>query len=63
MSIHVLGHVLHLPALAGADLRGGDGVGGSGLRLAILAGALVAGAAVAAVTWHLATPWLHRFDA
>jgi hypothetical protein len=63
MSIHVLGHVLHLPALAGADLRGGDGVGGSRLRLAILAGALVAGAAVAAVTWHLATPWLHRFDA
>jgi hypothetical protein len=63
MSLHVLGHVLHLPGLARADLRGGEGVRGSRLRLGLVAASIVVGAIVAVASWHLAAPWVHLFDA
>jgi len=59
MSIHVLAHVLRLPALIGPDMRGGDGVGGSRLRLMALAGSVVAGAVLAVATLPLISPWTH----
>ncbi len=59
MSLHVLAHVLRLPALIGPDLRGGAGVGGSRLRLAGVAGSVVAGAVLAVATVPLISPWTH----
>ncbi|MHB8469535.1 MAG: hypothetical protein ACYDCH_07270 [Gaiellaceae bacterium] len=59
MTIHVLGHLARLPALAGPELRGGAGVGGSRLRLAALGVALGAGAIAAVAAIPLAAPWVH----
>ncbi len=58
MSVHVLAHVLELPALATSDLRG-DGPGGSRLRVGVLAGVVVAGAVLAIATLPLVSPWVH----
>ncbi len=58
MGLHVLAHVLKLPALAGGDL-GRDRVGGARLRLGALAGAIVAGAVLAVATLPLISPWVH----
>ena len=58
MAIHVLAHVLKLPALAAGDVRG-DGVGGSRLRVSLLSGAIVAGAILAIATLPLVSPWVH----
>ena len=59
MTIHVLAHLLRLPALIGPDIRGGEGVGGSRLRLATLAAVVVAGAVLAVATIPLISPWTH----
>ena len=58
MTVHVLAHVLELPALAGGDLRG-DEVGGNRLRVGLLAGVIVAGALLAVATLPLVSPWVH----
>jgi hypothetical protein len=59
MSLHVLGHVLRLPALVRADVRGGEGLRGSRLRLAAVAAALVSGAVLAVAAAPLVAPWRH----
>jgi hypothetical protein len=62
MTVHVLGHVFEVPALAMPDWRSKGGheaaLAGSGLRLALLGTALLAGLALALATYHLAGPWL-----
>ena len=62
MLVHVLGHVLELPALAMPDWRSKGGreaaLAGPGLRLALLGTSLLAGLALALTTYHLAGPWL-----
>ncbi len=62
MIVHVLGHVLELPALTMPDWRSKGGreaaLAGSGLRLALLGTSLLAGLALALTTYHLAGPWL-----
>ena len=59
MSVHVLAHVVKIPGLTGADLRGGEGVPGSRLRLSLVAGAIAAGAIFAVATLPLVSPWAH----
>jgi hypothetical protein len=62
MTIHVLGHVLEVPALAFADLirNRGDGIAlaGAPARTLSLAASVLAGCALALLTLHLAAPWL-----
>jgi hypothetical protein len=60
MSAHVLGYLLRLPRLVGADLTGASRASGAALRSFVLAAALVAGATLAIATVPLARPWLHR---
>jgi hypothetical protein len=64
MTVHVLGHVIEVPALAMPDWRNKGGreaaLAGSGLRLALLGTSLLAGLALALATYHLAGPWLAR---
>jgi hypothetical protein len=62
MSAHVLGYVLRLPRLIGADIRGASQASGVALRRYLVGGALVAGATLAVATLPLARPWLHRSD-
>jgi hypothetical protein len=61
MTIHVLGHVLELPALALADWRRGEPrelrLPGAGARLAAVAGAIVLGAALALLSLSAAGSW------
>jgi hypothetical protein len=59
MAVHVLGHVLRLPALAGADLVHGAALPGARLRAFLIAAALVAGAIVAVVALPSAHEWAH----
>jgi hypothetical protein len=59
MALHVLAHVLRIPALTAPDLRGGGDVGGGRPRLALVAAAVVAGSVLAVATLPLAAPWLH----
>jgi hypothetical protein len=62
MTIHVLGHLLHLPELALPDWRRHGGreaqLSGAGLRLALLSASLLAGVGLALATLSLAGPWL-----
>jgi hypothetical protein len=62
MTIHVLGHVLEVPALAFADFVGGRGDGvalaGAPARTLALAASALAGFALALLTFHLAGAWL-----
>ena len=62
MAIHVLGHILHLPALALPDWRRSGGreaaLAGSGLRVALLFTSLAAGLGLALATVSAAGPWL-----
>jgi hypothetical protein len=62
MTVHVLGHLLHVPELALPDWRRAGGrearLAGSGLRIALLGGSLLAGLALALATISLAGPWL-----
>jgi hypothetical protein len=62
MTIHVLSHVLDVPALATADWRRHGGreaaLAGPGLRIALLAGSLLTGLALALAALSLAGPWL-----
>ncbi len=64
MAIHVLGHVLELPALALPDWRKSGGreaeLSGAGLRLTLLASSLTAGVVLALATISLAGPWLSQ---
>ncbi len=56
--VHVLGHVLHVPGLAGADFRvPKERRSGSRLRQGAVAGALVAGLVIAIATLQYAAPW------
>jgi hypothetical protein len=62
MTIHVLGHLLEVPALAFADwMRGGTqggAVSGARARAAALGLALVGGALLAVLSYSAAGPWL-----
>ena len=62
MTVHVLGHLLELPALALPDWRrsapGGTRLAGAGLRAIALGAALLAGLALAGLTISAAAPWL-----
>lgn len=62
MTIHVLGHVLEVPALAMPDWRRAGGrearLAGTGLRVVTLGGSLVLGLALALATISLIGPWL-----
>lgn len=62
MTVHVLGHLLHVPELALPDWRRAGGrearLAGSGLRIALLGGSLLAGLALALATISIAGPWL-----
>jgi hypothetical protein len=62
MTVHVLGHVLEIPALAAPDWRRAGGrearLAGTGLRMVTLAGSLVAGLGLALATVSLIGPWL-----
>jgi hypothetical protein len=61
MALHVLGHVLEVPALAQADWRrAGPGeaqLAGAGGRTAALGTSLLAGVALALLTFSAAGPW------
>ncbi len=58
MTIHVLGHVLELPALALADWRGGGPrPSGAGLRLTAVAAALALGVGLALLSLSAAGSW------
>ncbi|MGN6254982.1 MAG: hypothetical protein ACTHO8_08400 [Solirubrobacterales bacterium] len=62
MSIHVLGHLLEVPALAVADWRRAGPVearlAGAGMRTMALGGSLLAGTAIAILSLSAARPWL-----
>jgi hypothetical protein len=58
MTIHVLGHLLEVPSLAGADLRRDRRLGGAGLRAALLAASIVAGVGLGIVGLSVASGWL-----
>jgi hypothetical protein len=62
MTVHVLGHLLEVPALALPDWRragpGGSRLAGSGLRVIALGTTLLAGLALAGLTISAAGPWL-----
>lgn len=62
MTIHVLAHLVRIPGLTVADLRGGGGTSGSLLRLTAVAGAVVAGAILAVLTIPLIGPWTQWFN-
>jgi hypothetical protein len=58
MTIHVLGHVLEVPGLAAADLRGSRRVGGAGQRATLLLASIVAGVGLGIAGLSLASGWL-----
>jgi hypothetical protein len=62
MALHVLGHILELPALALPDWRRGRPreaqLAGAGARTTALGIALLGGAALALLTFSTARPWL-----
>jgi hypothetical protein len=61
MTLHVLGHVLELPRLAGADLRRGPkaaAVGGGAQRATVLGIAIVAGVTFGLLGLSIASSWL-----
>jgi hypothetical protein len=62
MSLHVLGHLLELPSLAGADWRRHGPrearLAGAGMRAAALAIAVVAGVALGFLALSVGKPWL-----
>lgn len=62
MTVHVLGHLLELPALALPDWRrsGPDEarLAGAGLRAMAIGSTLLAGAVIAVLTVSVARPWL-----
>jgi hypothetical protein len=61
MTLHVLGHLLEVPSLAGADWRRAGPpearLAGAGLRTLSLATAILAGVALAVLTYSAAQPW------
>lgn len=57
MAVHVLGHLFHLPRLAGPDWSARPRLGGARMRRVLLVGSLVAGVVLAAATLPLAGPW------
>jgi hypothetical protein len=63
LGLHVLGHLVRLPALTAPELHGGRGVAGTRLRLALVAAAVVIGAIVAVATLPLAVDWAHWLQA
>ena len=62
MTLHVLGHLLEVPSLAGADWRRAGPpeaqLAGAGARTLTLATAILAGVALAVLTFSAAQPWL-----
>lgn len=59
MTIHVLGHVWSLPAMAGRDWNPADRISGSRLRQLSVAGIAVVGVLVAVVVFPLLPAWGH----
>jgi hypothetical protein len=59
LGVHVLAHIVRIPALTAPDLRREAIATGSGLRLALVAAAVVAGAILAVMTLPLALDWAH----
>ncbi len=59
MAIHVLGHVLSLPAVAGRDWVAGTRTSGSGIRQLVVIGAVVMGVAAVVVIYPLLPAWGH----
>lgn len=62
MALHVLAHVLSVPARVSAELRD-DGVGGSRVRVGLVASAVVGGAIFATATLPLVAPWIRSIHA
>jgi hypothetical protein len=58
MTLHVLGHLLELPSLAGADWRRGSRVGGVATRAGALAVAIGLGVALGFVALAVGGAWL-----
>jgi hypothetical protein len=59
MAIHVLGHVLSLPAVAGRDWNGRSRMGKSRVRQSAVVGVCLAGVALAVVVFPLLPAWGH----
>ena len=59
MTIHVLGHVLSLPAVAARDWTRPGRIRGSRLRQSALIGACVAGVALAVIVYPMLPAWGH----
>ncbi len=61
MTLHVLGHLLEVPALAAADWRRSGPrearLAGAGIRVVALGSALLGGFGLALVTYSAAAPW------
>ena len=60
MTIHVLAHVLRVPAMVVADWRRPNTVSGSTVRRALLLGSVGAGVVLGIVALPLAHPWIAR---
>ncbi|HEY7256172.1 MAG TPA: hypothetical protein VH476_05760 [Solirubrobacterales bacterium] len=60
MTVHVLGHLIEMPALALPDWRrGGEArLAGAGLRIMAVGSTVLGGVVVAALTLSVARPWL-----
>ena len=58
MALHVLGHLLELPALASADWRRGQRVGGAAARTGALLAAIGVGVALGFVALAVGSAWL-----
>ncbi|HVW45535.1 MAG TPA: hypothetical protein VHA76_00660 [Solirubrobacterales bacterium] len=58
MALHVLGHLLELPALASADWRRGPRIGGAGARAGAMVAALGLGVALGFVALAAGGAWL-----
>jgi len=59
MGLHVLGHVLKLPAVLARDWTSSGPASGRRLRLLLVAGALAGGIVLALVTLPLTHSWIH----
>ncbi|MBS1878691.1 MAG: hypothetical protein JST31_04190 [Actinobacteria bacterium] len=61
MTVHVLGHLLEVPPVIGADWRrrrGGAAAAGWGQRTTLLVGSIVAGVGLGLIGLSVAAPWL-----
>ena len=59
MTVHVLGHVVSLPVVAGRDWRPPSRIAGSRMRRRVTVGVVIAGLALAAVAYPALPAWGH----